>query len=45
MHRTIEIKAPPAATDGLIEQLEGLDHLVGLSVQRGASVVPPGEVT
>lgn len=44
MHRTIEITAPPAATDGLIEQLEGLDYLVGLSVQRGASVVSPGDV-
>lgn len=44
MHRTIEITSPPAATNGLIEQLEGLDYLVGLSVQRGASVVPPGDV-
>lgn len=44
MHRTIEITAPPAATDALISQLEELEYIVGLSVQRGASVVPPGDV-
>lgn len=44
MHRTIEITAPPAATDNLIGKLEELEYIVGLSVQRGASVVPPGEV-
>ena len=44
MHRTIEITSPPAATDALIGQLEELEHIIGLSVQRGASVVPPGDV-
>ena len=44
MHRTIEITVPPAATDALIRQLEKSDHLVSLSVHRGASVKPPGDV-
>ena len=44
MHRAIEITVPPAATDALIEELEGVDGLIGLSVHRGASGVPPGDV-
>src|SRR5215211_6892589 len=44
MHRAMEITVPSATTDALIEQLEGVDGLVSLSVQRGASVVPPGDV-
>ncbi|QIN78242.1 DUF389 domain-containing protein [Rubrobacter marinus] len=44
MHRTIEITAPPAATDFLISKLEKSDHLIGLTVHRGASIKPPGDV-
>ena len=44
MHRTIEITVPPASTDALIGQLEKSDHLISLSVHRGASIKPPGDV-
>ena len=44
MHRTIEMTVPPASTDTLIAKLEKSDHLVGLSVHRGASIKPPGDV-
>ena len=44
MHRTIEITVPPVSTDALIGQLEKSDHLVSLSVHRGASIKPPSDV-
>jgi len=44
MHRALEITVPPAATDDLVGRLEEVDGLIGLSVHRGASVVPPGDV-
>ena len=44
MHRTVEITVPPASTSWLLEELGKLDHVVGLSVHRGASVKPPGDV-
>ncbi len=44
MHRAIEITAPPASTDALIRELEKSDHLISLSVHRGASIKPPGDV-
>ncbi len=43
MHRTIEITSPQAYTDSLIHELEELEHVINLSVVRGASVKPPGE--
>src|SRR5918997_2251492 len=35
---------PPAATATVLKQLEELEHVVGLSVERGASIKPPGDV-
>jgi len=44
MHRTIEITVPPTTTNSLISELEKLEGVVGLSVHRGSSVLPPGDV-
>src|SRR3712207_1406194 len=44
MRRTIEITVPPASTNTVLEELEQLEHVIGLSVERGASVKPPGDV-
>ena len=44
MHRTIEITVPPAHTDTLVHELEQLEHVINLSVVRGASIKPPGDV-
>ena len=44
MHRTIEMVVPAESTDALIGQLEKSDHLISLTVHRGASIKPPGDV-
>jgi hypothetical protein len=44
MHRAIEITVSPEDTDKLIEELKSLEHVIGLSVLRGASVKPKGDV-
>jgi hypothetical protein len=44
VHRTIEVTAPPTYTDTLIEELEQLEYVITISVVRGASVKPPGDV-
>ena len=44
MQRTIEITVPPSHTDELAHELGKLDHVVSLSVVRGASVKPEGDV-
>jgi hypothetical protein len=44
VHRTIEITVPPTYTDTLTEQLEQLEHVITVSVVRGASIKPPGDV-
>ena len=44
MHRTIELTVPSAATPTVLQQLEDLEHVIGLSVERGASIKPPGDV-
>lgn len=44
MYRSFEISAPSAATDELLASLESLDQVVSLSVERGASIKPPGDV-
>jgi hypothetical protein len=41
VHRTIEITVPPTYTDALTEELE---HVITVSVVRGASIKPPGDV-
>lgn len=44
MHRTIEITVPADVTPELAQELETMEHVVGLSVLRGASLKPPGDV-
>lgn len=44
MHRTIEVTVPPSSTPWLVEELEGLEHVIGVILLRGASVKPPGDV-
>lgn len=42
MHRTVEITILPKAADALVAELRGLEHVVGVARQRGASVQPAG---
>lgn len=44
MHRTLTIAVPPAATDPLTADLLTIDDVIGLSVSRGSSLKPPGDV-
>lgn len=44
MHRTIELTVPPGSSSALLDNLRGIDGVVGLAVQPGASVVPEGDV-
>lgn len=44
MHRTLQITVPAAATDALLGALQDSKHVMGLSVSRGASLKPPGDV-
>ena len=45
MHRTIAITVGPSETDALLRHLHALDEVGGLSVERGVSLKPPGDVT
>ena len=44
MHRTIEIAVGAGASATLLAALEQDEHVVGLAVHRGASIVPPGDL-
>jgi hypothetical protein len=44
MQKKIEISVPAGQTDALLAEIQELDGLVGLNVQRGASIKPPGDV-
>jgi uncharacterized membrane protein len=44
MHRDLEVTVSPQSTDRLVEQLQQLEGVVSLSVHRGDSVKPPGDV-
>lgn len=44
MHRCLEITVPAGSTPRLLRDLEAIDAVIGLSVRRGASVKPPGDV-
>ena len=44
MPRVFEISCPSDRTDNLVERLGELDGAVGLSLQRGTSLQPPGDV-
>lgn len=44
MHRSLEITVDPSATDELAEALLELDAVIGLTLHRGASLKPEGDV-
>jgi hypothetical protein len=44
MHRTLALTVPPAATEALLHNLQELEDVIGLSVQRGAAYKPVGGV-
>ena len=44
MPRTFQISCPPDQTDDLIESLKKMDGAIGLTLQRGASLQPPGDL-
>ena len=44
MHRTIQITVPSTSTEWLVSELAKSENVVGLSLQRGASIKPPGDV-
>lgn len=44
MSRIIEITVPPDETDGLASRLLAVVGVVGLSLQRGVALKPPGDV-
>ncbi|HEV2072627.1 MAG TPA: DUF389 domain-containing protein, partial [Thermomicrobiales bacterium] len=44
MPRIVEIAVPPDQTDTLIEALESREDVLGLRLQQGTSVQPPGDI-
>jgi hypothetical protein len=44
MSRIVEITVPPQRTDALLQEIRGLEELIGLRAQRGVSVQPPGDL-
>lgn len=42
--RSLQISLPNGSTDAVIEDLRGREGVMGLSIQRGAGIVPPGDV-
>ena len=43
MHRSLEITVSPANTEQVCRELEPLKYVVGLSLNRGVSIKPPGD--
>ncbi|HEX5418499.1 MAG TPA: hypothetical protein VFY39_00735, partial [Gammaproteobacteria bacterium] len=44
MPRSVRMTVPPARTDALVNEIKSLHGLIGLRVQRGVSIQPPGDV-
>lgn len=44
VHRDIEITVPVQATDSVLEQLQQTDGVITITVQRGESITPGGDV-
>lgn len=44
MPRSVQITVPSDRTDALVAEIKNISGLIGLSVQRGISVHPPGDV-
>lgn len=44
MPRTIQVVVPPSKTDELVERVRSSKGVVGLALQRGVSLDPPGDI-
>ncbi len=44
MPRVISVTVATEKTDALIEQMQNLENVSGLALQRGASIEPPGDI-
>lgn len=44
MHRSLDLSVPADTTDRLVASLRAIPGLIGLTLHRGASLVPPGDV-
>lgn len=44
MHRSIQITVDASRTDALVRELEQMEEVIGLWLQRGASIKPAGDV-
>lgn len=44
MPRSIEVSAPPALVDAILERIDAMEGIVSLARQRSASLAPPGDV-
>lgn len=44
MSRSIQVSVPSDKTDGIVDELRCADGVVGISLHRGASIKPPGDV-
>jgi hypothetical protein len=44
MPRSVQITVPPQQTDALVDEIKALEGLIGLRVQRGISIQPPGDI-
>ncbi|MBW3632779.1 MAG: DUF389 domain-containing protein [Chloroflexi bacterium] len=44
MPRTVQVALPPERTEAVLNRLRGTDGVVGLALQRGTSLDPPGDI-
>jgi hypothetical protein len=44
MPRSMQITVPPAHTEKLVAEIQKLDGLIGLRLQRGVSIQPSGDI-
>lgn len=44
MHRTIEVAVPSVKSSDIQKALEQQKHVIGLNINRGSSIKPPGDV-
>ena len=44
MSRSIQVSVAPEKTDRIVDEPHRTDGIIGISLQRGASLKPPGDV-
>jgi hypothetical protein len=44
MPRTIEVSVSPEKVDAILRRVQGVEGVVGIARQRGASLRPPGDI-